>query len=537
LCGNGDIAQVRVKSSAAYDAEVVATLTLGGVSGTFAARTALPNEDVQLATSPAFDPIPNVASSSPVISPPFVVSGLDYPAPIRIEVGEYSINGSPFTTEPGMVTNGDVLHAKHLSGVEYNEEVESLIVIGGADGNFAELSDRFYLATFARTINGITEEGAPGDISSIVSAFLDQEATLDLSACQPAAGNPASLTHVRIYRSLSGELYRVGEVEVGETLFSDTVTGSDLPVQPLLVSENWLSPPNDLRNLLLLPNGAAAGISGKEVLISVPYQLHAWPLAQRYAYVEEPAAIGAFGSSIVVLLPGGRPQLLTGSDPAAMGPDFFELKQTCESTRSVAVSGGIVMFAAPDGIAGVGPGFADLLSRPLIDREAWRLFNPSSILGVVHDGRYYGFWDNGVTRGGFVVDPDNELAPWQTLDLHATAAWSDETTDSLYLVVDGEIIRWNTGAGRLTYQWEAKEYILPSPVNMVCAKVEAVDYDDITLRVYAGATLKHEQPILDGEPFWLAGEEKNNRYRLALEGTSEVQSVAIAETMEEIQKI
>jgi len=426
----------------------------------------------------------------------------------------------------------------------YNMALPSPVVApsiaAGAGGGCeaSELSDRFYVTTFVRTFGGITEESGPSPPTTTLSLCPDQFTSLGAIALPPA-GN-YNITHVRIYRAIAGDLFRVATLAVGAVPdpYLDQMPMVTAAQQVPLPSLDWLPIPDDAKNLIALAGGGAACISGKSVLFSVPYQFHAWPLAYRYAFQEVPAAIGAFGNSVVVVLPGEKPQLLSsGGDPASMGQDYFELDQTCESARSLVSAGGMVFYAAPDGLCGVGPGVSTNLTEQIVDRDSWRALKPSSILGVVHDGRYYGFYDTGTgSKGAFIFDPKNELAPWQTSSIHATAAWSDPETDSLYLVVSGQIVRWDTGATPLPYTWESRDYILPKRVSMALAKVEAADYDEIHLHVYAGEKKIHQQRVVDAEPFWLPDTDAAGRYRLRLTGTSEVLSAMLAETTEEIEK-
>jgi len=448
-------------------------------------------------------------------------------------------DGVPKITDSEIATSGggtDYPNNSYSLFIPVPDTAPTLTAGTGDTCDISELSDRSYLVTFVRLMGGIVEEGAPGPLSNEESMCPDQQGLLS-NLPQPPSGT-SNITHIYIYRSLAGALHHVGTVAVGVTVYTDNKTAVETATQPTLPSLEWDPVPDDLSNLILLSNGVAAGISGKQVCLSVPYQLHAWPSINKYAFHDPPVAIGAFGNSVVVLLPEGKPQLLSGSDPSAMGQDYFELDQACESARSVATLGGMVIFAAPDGLCGVGPGVADILTKNILDRDEWRALNPSSIIGVVHDRRYYGFYDTGTGEtGAFVFDPQNDLAPWQTLDLYATGAWSDPKTDTLFLVEDGDIVSFDTSAEEVPYLWESKDYLLPKPVNIACIKVYAVDYDNLFMSVIADGKSVHRQKIDDNEPLWLPDGYQSRRYGLILQGTSEVQSVVMAETITELEQV
>lgn len=105
----GDIVTVKVTSSASYNTAVVATLNIGGTTGTFSVTTEYVNAF-------SFVPANNAALSTTIISAPITVSGANVGTyPISITGGSYSINGGSYTTAPGNTSVGDSITVECLS--------------------------------------------------------------------------------------------------------------------------------------------------------------------------------------------------------------------------------------------------------------------------------------------------------------------------------------------------------------------------------------------------------------------------------------
>ncbi len=67
------------------------------------------------ATSPnqfSFTPVADATSGDIVASNTILVGGINTPAPVSIAGGDYSINGGPFTSGPGLVMNGNTVQLR-----------------------------------------------------------------------------------------------------------------------------------------------------------------------------------------------------------------------------------------------------------------------------------------------------------------------------------------------------------------------------------------------------------------------------------------
>jgi hypothetical protein len=124
--------QVQVTAASNYSTTVSAALTIGGVASTFAVTTG-----TQPVLQGGFTPLTGTAASSVQISNPLTVTGTTIPATITVSSGaDYSINGGPFTSAPGMVQPGDQVRVEVTTSSSYNTTASAVVTIGGVNSTF-----------------------------------------------------------------------------------------------------------------------------------------------------------------------------------------------------------------------------------------------------------------------------------------------------------------------------------------------------------------------------------------------------------------
>ena len=111
----------------------------GATLGTATVTVTIVSEDIPPDTEPdpfEFTEVDGVTPGAEVQSNEITVSGINAPAPIRIDEGEYSINGGPFTIEDGLVENGATVRIRVIASGEYETTVQAILTIGGVSGTF-----------------------------------------------------------------------------------------------------------------------------------------------------------------------------------------------------------------------------------------------------------------------------------------------------------------------------------------------------------------------------------------------------------------
>lgn len=407
-------------------------------------------------------------------------------------------------------------------------------VVTSGSGTGVE-TDIVYVYTF---VNSYGQEGPPSSPSSAVQ--WQPGKTNTLTGMSTSAGSGYNITAKRIYRTVTGSNstdYRfVAEIAAATTSYADSKTADQLGES--LPSTFWDGPPSDMFGLIVLPNGIMAGLSGNELLLSEPYMPHAWPDTYRLACEWKPVGLGQFGKNVVVLTKG-LPYIATGTHPSQFSMDKIEVGQACVNKRSIAsVPKAGVVYACPSGLAMVGPGGSDVVTKNLMDQDDWDALVPSSIEGYAYtNSRYFGFYDTGSVQQGFIFDPNSERAPLTFTDTYATAGYRDPIRDKLYLQIGGAIKRWDGGATKMTYQWKSRITVPGKPGNPGFGQVEADDYTSLTFKLYGDGSLKATKTVSSNQPFRLPDGYKAREFEVEISGTSRVRAVYLAETMAGLKRV
>ena len=435
------------------------------------------------------------------------------------------------------VTGSDYPAAAYALGIPVPASAVTVSTDGSPTAtDVTQFEDRYYVVTYASAYG---EEGPPCLVSNKITWKPGQ--TVTVAGLPGAPSGAYNVTHIKVYRTNTGSdetayqlvlpsTHPTGLIPVGTGSISDNCPSDSLG--DVLPSAEWDAPPSDLSGLIVLPNGALCGFRGKEVCFSECYRPHAWPLSYRVSVEYPIVSIGAFGTSVLVTTTG-MPYLLTGESPDAMGREKFELGLACVSKRGTVDMGYAVIYPAPDGLvmAGTNAGYA-VVTTAIMSRDEWQAFNPSSIHAYFYAGQYVGFYSPiGGDPAGFVFNPNTGV--FTTMDLYATAGYSDMASGKLYLVVDGEIVQWDGGSSNMTFSWKCRPLNSPNFFNLGCAQVFADAYP-VTAKFYADGVLKHTQTVAGVIPFTLPGGFITTEAAIELTGANGVNIVLAATDMAEL---
>lgn len=358
-----------------------------------------------------------------------------------------------------------------------------------------------------------------------VEAYFDQKVFLSGRPEVPAGYR---VTHWRLYRAEGGSFLFVKELPVSQNSYTDDVLAENLG--EAIPSTTWAPPPAGLRGLINLPNGSMAGFVGRDVYFCDPYHPHAWPQQYVQSMDYPVVGLGRMDTTLAVLTTG-TPYFLQGSHPDSMTVVKTDLEQSCSSKRSIVSTNGIVVYASPDGLVMLSPGGSKLITEQLFTRAQWQdYFAPESIHAYSHDLKYVAFYDNGTTQGGFIFDPTS--GQFIMHDIYATAGYSDLLRDQLFVASSNRTIKTWIGGSAKNLTWRSKKFWMPKPLGYTCAQLEAEAYP-VTLKVYVDGTLGHTATVADRAAFRLPvliGRD----WEFQIEGNTEVFSLAIAQSMEEI---
>ena len=400
-----------------------------------------------------------------------------------------------------------------------------IAVDGVVNASVDETVATSYVSTF---VNQLGDESAPSPPTETIIKAV--EATIDITT-ETSAPAGYGVTLKRIYRRASGSdegaFLLVEEIPLAQAVYSDAKADSLLGEEMEPTAE-WTLPPTDMHSIIVMANGITAAASKNSLLLSPIWRMHAFPESYRLSTDYRIVALGVVDTDIIVMTTAGI-YVATGSDPANFSMAKIEYPQGCVSKRSVASMPGFgVVYASPDGLIAIGRGAPRIITEGVWTQEAWTAINPSSLVGVVHDSRYYGFYQG----GAFVFDPRQPDRGVAKLDLSVDATYHESFSDRLYLAVSGGLVQWEGAATRRRYVYREKVNLVSRPLNLACAEIRAVDYSDLTFRLYYDDVLVQETAVTSEEEFLLQGNvsAKYSWYR-ELEGSSEVRGWQVSDDM------
>jgi hypothetical protein len=353
-------------------------------------------------------------------------------------------------------------------------------------GNVVVTSGTWVYTFVRKYTDGWVEESAPSPVSNALTlASRAADVTVPSGALTVA---DYGITHKRLYRTNGTEYFFVAEVAVASTTAADNVATANLGDAIDTIDD--LPWPDGLFSLISLPNGCMAGAMDNVVYISEPQKPHATRLLNQYTVNAPIVGLGSVGTTIVVITTK-KPELGRGVDPAAYSFKANSGLFPCMSARSIASSELGVFWATSRGMAlsdGVGVVIA---TDEFISRKEWEDdFYPDNIHGVVHEGRYYGWFDTGVDPDGykvgrgFILDK-LEAAFLSTLSEYVYAAHTIPESDTLHVVRKNPsaqhknyTYQWDADpSAPLAYEWKSKVFVTAGLDNLGAAQIIA-DYGD-----------------------------------------------------------
>jgi hypothetical protein len=439
----------------------------------------------------------------------------------------------------------------------------------GSTGFVPENVATSYLWTF---VNDVGEESGPSPPSETVLRPDGVSVTVTTPTGIPTGvSTDYGITTKRIYRSVTsnaGTIFSfVAEIPLSQEDYTDAL--SDAQLGEALESEGWALPPDDLRNILALPNGIMVGSSGNQLCFSARNRPHAWPPAFRLVTDTDIVGLGAIDTTVVVGTQS-YPYIASGNDPSAFSMSKIEIRQACVSRRSFASVSEIgVIFASPDGLISVaGTGLLRILTVDIFTREQWQQLRPETITALAHDDTYWfffqgdpgsGFASGDVSRGGYALDMSPTGFGLVALAFYAEAIYADPQTDNFYLAlseddeptdpllpvpssapadVDGSVVyQFDADPGsKMVAKWGSRLFMLRRPGCMQYVQVRARSYANMVARFYKDENvLFYTTQVTSGEPFVIPTDNEYDQFWVEILTTDRVYEIQAAERIEEFQ--
>lgn len=370
---------------------------------------------------------------------------------------------------------------------------------------------RAYVYTYIGTFGSVLEESAPSPAASISLASTTTTVTVSGFSTAPTTSAGYNITAIRIYRSVtsgtSAQYLYVGQVTVNPATgaasgsFTDNIAAASLG--SALTSTYFTPPPAALRGLIAMPNGILAGFTGNQVWFCEPYLPHAWPVSYMMTVGAPIVGLGVFGQTLVVCTTQ-TPFLITGSQPGAMSQEKVPLPEPCVSKKSVTSDQFGVLYASPNGLVSIAPGTQDVISRALFTRDEWQTYLPSSMVGVLYQNMYLGFYQAGSTKAALVI-MRGDSPPLVNLAIAAQAVFVERSTANIYAVSPEDNLIYQLDADNVNnmfYEWKSKKFIIPEPLNFAVMKAQA-DWDAIASVAAYNAIVA--EIVAANQAYWATG--------------------------------
>lgn len=460
------------------------------------------------------------------------------------------------------VTLGDLCGvtaaAADLGGAQQTYVDNIQVMASGSNGVVIVNAATAYLYTFQ---GANAWESAPGPVSATILRPDGVAVTVTTPTTSPYDAAFGIDTKV-IYRAVSGasgtEFLLVAVIPLTQADFIDTLDDAqiDTPGTPL-PSLDWDMPPPTLEGIIALPNDCMAGFFGNQLCLSAQGFPHAWPVKYRLTTDTPIVSIKNIDNTIVITT-NNFVYTATGTDPSTYSMSAPGEAQACVSKRgTVFVDGFGVVFPSKTGfqVCSGSAGSVQNATAGIFEKEQWEALDPSSIIAAVYDGILF-FWCDGTTPdSGFALDTKAGGFGLTRLANHVTAAYVEPITHGLYMVLDQNnepvetllpvassavapdalmIYQFDAHAtARIRFQWRGKLNIVDYDSVFHFAKVEAEDFANLALRVYADGSLLYAVRVTSAEPFRIPALQVFSTYELELVGTSRGRTAQLVQDVTE----
>lgn len=385
---------------------------------------------------------------------------------------------------------------------------------------------RFYVETY---VTGLGEEGPPGPVSGKIT--ITTPGTTVVVSLSPAPTSNSNITKRRLYRSVSGgglaDYLLVVELPIAADSYSDARQAAELG--PVLETYGYAMPPNGMRGICQMANGICAGFEENAVLFSEPYLPYAWPEKYKLTTEHDIVAIAAIDTALVVGTQG-YPYLFQGVSPASMtGQKLSSIQQACISAQSMVALDGLVLYASPDGLVGVGGEGGRLITEELITRQQWLAMHPETMRAWYSENKYVALTDT----HSFVFDP--RAGDFTLLSGRWDAAVTDMQQDALMVAKGRQVHEWLGGSARQSMRWRSKVFVLPPATRLSCARIMSEQLAEVGFSLWVDGNKAFElAPGHVVETVFRLPPLRGKRWQVEVYGTGVVERITLGSSLVEV---
>lgn len=296
------------------------------------------------------------------------------------------------------------------------------------------------------------------------------------------------------------------------------------------LSQSWYEPPTDLSSIQHWGTNQLAGLSNGRLMFSQPLGYHAWPVDYQLGF-HSPALAWVATARYGYILTCGMPEVVDMRHDCQGGKchqvDRIEEQFPIIGLKSAAAHDNSAIYASADGLVMLTGNRARLITSNLFTRDQWLAIHPNTMVGVVHDGFYFGATDNFAFRlrvpdEAYEANPRNLLT---RLSIRPTAIYRS-LDDNLFFADDSGVWKWAAGVGYKPYQWRGPIETVDSRRGLGAAEV-AVD-GNCTVNIIRDGRVVWSRNVAGDSSFRLPSWVDGGNFQIEVIGTGEVSRVKAA---------
>ncbi len=352
-------------------------------------------------------------------------------------------------------------------------------------GGVAPDENRAYVYTL------VTEYGEEGPPSVIAEAIGKEDGTWTIDNMDTTVPNPAEtpVETKNIYRTITGEtsveFFFVINIPLAQASYVDSFASDVVARNNILESGEWVGPPVDIDNAVVMPNGFFLAWAGRDIHFSETYRPWAWPAAYDLSVQYEIVGAGVYGQSAGIITKG-HPYVATGIAPENTTLIKNNTSEPGLSEFSIVSLPYGVLYASQNGLVLLSAQGVTIPTEPMITKDEWlNRYSPTTLKAAQYEDAYIGFYSE---NKGLIIDPQDanesfiELDAFERIDMIQT----DEQTGEVYVIRGGVVYLWDdVQSERVGYRWRSKDFYFRRPCNMGAAIVDMESVDDVTADVTA----------------------------------------------------
>jgi hypothetical protein len=349
---------------------------------------------------------------------------------------------------------------------------------------------RSYVYTF---VTAYGEEGPPSNPTTATGTTGTWALTGGSTSW--AGGANVDVASVNIYRTVPNGtnpgFFFVATVPIatwisGSGSYNDASTDVAIALNNTLDFFDNFPPPANMQGIALMPQGFLLGFQGRNLLMTEPYLPHAWNPTYNLATEFEIVGIVVWSQTAIICTTSNL-YLGSGSTPDSFTLQKLDGVTPCLSRRGIVSTVSGAYFPTVDGLAMFNVSGLNTITQPILTKEEWATFNPTSIIAAQLGLQYLAYSSDSF---GFQINPTESSAEMATITAfnQVTGVETDKYTGNPYLIVNNVAYDWDpNGAQRLYWHWVSKEVQFPKFLNLGAFKIKA-DFGSIDVSANVLAT-------------------------------------------------